>query len=60
KNYGLPPGPIASPSLKAIQAALHPAQTDYLYFVAERDGHHRFTTNYNDHLRAIRDIENGN
>lgn len=60
KNYGLPPGPIASPGLKAIQAALHPTQTDYLYFVAERDGHHRFTTNYDDHLRAIRDIENGN
>lgn len=59
QNYGLPPGPIASPGLSAIKAVLHPKKSDYLYFVAEKDGHHRFTTNYEDHLQAIEDIENG-
>lgn len=57
KRFGLPPGPIASPGLNAIKAVLHPQKTDYLYFVAEKDGHHRFTTNYNAHLRAIKEIE---
>lgn len=59
QNYGLPPGPIASPGMSAIMAVLHPKKSDYLYFVAEKDGHHRFTANYDDHLRAISDIENG-
>ncbi len=59
QNYGLPPGPIASPGMSAIRAALHPKESDYLYFVAEKDGHHRFTTSYEAHLRAIREIENG-
>lgn len=59
QNYGLPPGPIASPSLNAIKAVLEPEQHDYLYFVAEKDGHHRFTRTYGEHLRAIDDIDNG-
>lgn len=37
-HYGLPPGPIGSPGLAAIDAALHPAKTDYLYYVAKYDG----------------------
>lgn len=41
QNPGLPPGPIGSPGLTAIKAVLQPEQTDYLYFVAEKDGHHR-------------------
>ena len=53
---GLPPGPIGSPSLRAIQAVLHPEASDYLYFVAEKDGHHRFTKTYQEHLQAIEDI----
>ena len=56
QNPGLPPGPIGSPSLGAIKAVLEPEQTDYLYFVAEKDGHHRFTKTYNEHLQAIKDI----
>lgn len=58
-NYGLPPGPIASPGMSAMQAALQPEKTDYLYFVAEKDGRHRFSTCYADHLQAIDDIECG-
>ena len=51
-NYGLPPGPINNPGLESIKAALYPADTDYLYFVAQGDGSHVFTTNREDHLRA--------
>ncbi len=56
QNSGLPPGPIASPGVSAIKAVLHPEKTEYLYFVAEKDGHHRFTRNYTEHLAAIEDI----
>lgn len=56
QNPGLPPGPISSPGMSAIQAVLHPEKTDYLYFVAEKDGHHRFTKTYAEHLAAIDDI----
>ena len=59
QNYGLPPGPIGSPSLSAIQAVLEPEQTDYLYFVAQNDGHHRFSRTYAEHLRAIDEIYYG-
>ncbi|MTI67957.1 MAG: endolytic transglycosylase MltG [Firmicutes bacterium] len=52
KYKGLPPGPIASPGLKSILAALNPADVDYLYFVSNGDGSHTFSTNYSDHLRA--------
>ena len=59
QNYGLPPGPIGSPSLSAIQAVLEPEQTDYLYFVAQNDGYHRFSRTYAEHLRAIDEIYYG-
>ena len=58
-NAGLPPGPVACPGLSAIKAVLQPEQTDYLYFVAQKDGHHRFTKTYAEHLKAIDDIEKG-
>ncbi len=54
KRRGLPPGPIANPGEASILAALNPADVKYLYFVARNDGTHEFSTNYNDHLRAVR------
>ncbi|HET7273100.1 MAG TPA: endolytic transglycosylase MltG [Rubrobacter sp.] len=53
ENKGLPPGPICSPSLESLQAAMNPKDTNYLYYVLKADGQsHFFTNNYNDFLRA--------
>ncbi|AJE04945.1 aminodeoxychorismate lyase [Geobacter pickeringii] len=51
---GLPPGPIGNPSDAAIDAALHPAQTGYLYFVARKDGTHHFSATLAEHNAAVR------
>jgi UPF0755 protein len=48
---GLPPGPICSPGLSAIQAVLEPADTEYLFFLAKGDGSHAFATTYEEHLQ---------
>ena len=53
KYAGLPPGPIASPGLASIEAALNPASVPYLYFVAHPDGHHEFRTTFAEHEKAI-------
>lgn len=50
---GLPPGPIASPGLKSIKAALFPADAPYLYFVSKNDGTHAFSVTLEEHLRAV-------
>lgn len=55
---GLPPGPIASPSLSSIKAALNPANISYLYFVAKGDGSHEFSSSYDNHILAINKIRN--
>ncbi len=48
---GLPPGPIASPGLESIKAALYPAETQYMYFMAKGDGSHAFAVSYDEFLR---------
>lgn len=53
---GLPPGPVNSPGVASIRAALYPADVPYLYFVARPDGRHVFTATYREHLRAIREV----
>lgn len=52
-NKGLPPTPIAMPSLESIRAALHPEKTNYLYFVAKGDGSHQFSENLKEHYSAV-------
>jgi UPF0755 protein len=54
KMKGLPPGPIANPGAKAIEAALYPADADYLFFVSKRDGTHHFSKTYQEHEKAVR------
>lgn len=57
RNPGLPPGPINNPGVPAILAALNPATTNYLFFVAKGDGTHSFTTNFADHLVAKQQLD---
>ena len=53
-NVGLPPTPIANPGVDSIRAALFPAETDFLYFVAKGDGTHQFSATYKEHLEAVK------
>lgn len=50
-NYGLPPAPIANVGLDAIRAVLQPADTNYLYFVADGQGGHKFARTYEQHMK---------
>jgi peptidoglycan lytic transglycosylase G len=53
----LPPGPIANPGLDSIRAALYPAHTEYLYFVARPDGTHIFSRSLSEHEHAIQEVK---
>lgn len=48
-NAGLPPAPISNPGLSAIKAVLNPTQTDYIYYVSDKQGHLHFASNLEDH-----------
>ena len=54
KRRGLPPTPIALPGLASLHAALHPADHDYLYFVARGDGTSEFSSTLAEHTEAVR------
>ncbi|MBP9127871.1 MAG: endolytic transglycosylase MltG [Elusimicrobia bacterium] len=56
RRYGLPPGPIASPGRDSLVAALAPAPVNFLYFVSDRAGGHRFSVSFEDHLKAVRHL----
>lgn len=52
-NKGLPPTPISNPGIKSIEAALNPADTDYLYFVATIEGKNNYSKTYEEHLKYV-------
>jgi len=54
---GLPPGPICNPGRNSIQAALYPADVDYLYFVSRNDGSHVFNRSYAEHQLAVKKFQ---
>ena len=58
-NKGLPPGPVGNPSMDAIRAVIHPVMTDYLYFVADKEGYHHFTKTYEEHVAMIQKLNPG-
>ena len=53
RHAGLPPGPIANPGVAALKAAMHPATTDYLYFVADAQGHSQFSVGLKEHAQQV-------
>ena len=57
RNYGLPPGPICTPSLRTLDEVLHSPNTNYLFFVAKSDlsGKHLFTETYEDHIKYAKE-----
>ncbi|OGC25004.1 hypothetical protein A2291_01650 [candidate division WOR-1 bacterium RIFOXYB2_FULL_42_35] len=55
-NYGLPPGPICNPGIKSIKAAVYPAKTKYLFFVAKSDGSHIFSETWAEHQKARAEV----
>ncbi|MFP3019633.1 MAG: endolytic transglycosylase MltG [Arsenophonus sp.] len=61
--FGLPPSPISMPGRASIKASAHPNKTNYFYFVATGNGGHTFSSNFNDHNKAVkhyRQIKNKN
>lgn len=57
-NGKIPIGPVSNPSIDSIISAIEPAETDYLYFVADKNRKVYFTKTYNEHLSKIKDLKN--
>ncbi len=53
RHPGLPPGPICSPGVAALRAAISPAKSDFLYFVSDANGHSRFAATLKDHATNV-------
>lgn len=53
RHTGLPPGPICNPGVAALKAAIAPAHTDYLYFVADAQGHSQFSSTLAEHAKQV-------
>jgi UPF0755 protein len=52
-HAGLPPGPIGNPGRTSLEAAMHPADTNYFYFVSNGNGHHRFAHSLEEHNKNV-------
>jgi UPF0755 protein len=57
RHAGLPPGPIAAPGRASLEAALRPADVEYLYFVSRNDGSHVFSRTLDEHNRNVRQFQ---
>lgn len=56
-HYGLPPGAVDNPGLASIKAVLYPEANDYLYFVADSEGHNHYSRTYSEHLEVLKQIQ---
>lgn len=55
-NPGLPPGPICNPGIKSLEAVANAGNTDYRFFVADKEGHNHFSKTYEEHLKVVESI----
>lgn len=55
KHTGLPPGPICNPGIASLKAAMHPAETNYLYFVSDDNGHSIFSETLTEHTQHVQE-----
>ncbi|UCC80344.1 MAG: endolytic transglycosylase MltG [Candidatus Zixiibacteriota bacterium] len=60
RYFGLPPGPISNPGIRSLEAAVSPAKTEYMFFVARGDGSHVFTRSLREHINAKNKIKRQN